>query len=1055
MPEDRWDKVGRLLGEVREADPKRREALLEQRCEDPELRAEVRSLLEAEKEAEGFFERLGATISSFQEGRDEAEDAGASGESASDPLDLEGSTVGRYEVQRHLGGGGMGIVYRARDPELDRTVALKFLPPHLASHPEAEKRFVQEAKAAAALGHPNIATVHEIGRTEGGWRYIAMAYYEGETLKKTIEREGALPVKTALRYAEQVAEALSAAHEAGIVHRDVKPANVMVTESGAVKLLDFGLAQAEGGTELTETGRQLGTPAYMSPEQVRGEDVDPRTDLWAVGALLYEMGAGERPFEGERRAAVLYAVVHEAPTPLTERRPELPAALAQVVHRCLQKDPADRYASAAALREDLQALASDEEPASIPAGGGGPLDPVRGARRWVLGAAAVLVLALIGALGWALRPVEGADGDPSASTVAVLPFEVSGSGADTWRNGMVTALSMNLDGAAGLRAVAARTVFAAWEGHRASDEDRGTESALAVAQDVGAKYAVVGSAVQLGGKLRLGAEVRRTTTSERLGKVEVRGSPDSVTVLTDRLTRHVLEVLLQRSEEAIPSVDLAGITTRSLPAFKAFLEGERHLRAGAYGAAARDFERATEQDSSFALAYARLERTLAWSGGEEQAQALRRACTLSDRLPLRDRRLVRARCRGELERRELAVVDTLRRMTADYPQDPQVWYNLGEALFHGWVPGGWRESERAFRRAVQLDSGAAPYQHHLDDLALALHRDRARATRRIKSYPEEHLRRMYQGFSTLIFGDPRDRQTAWARLDTLSLPNTGFPYWVRWPFLNPKDLDLQSRVIRQIGRRENVRTEPYMELLAENHLLRGRVEALRPLLRNEANREEAGCLLAVGRSLQYPVPDSLLRAHLEPSRVGTEASTNQLFCVGLSLIDQGRTEEIPELMTRLKETIAASTEESERARNQMRVVSNELRGYRAWRAGRLERAAQFWRASKWSWWWWGGATSALWRGDLYRELGALRKAEEWYNAAWPHPVAHERLGRLYQKTGRPEKAVAAYRRFVDAWNDADPELQDRVATARKRLTALGGGRPRSDAVVEAMPRLTE
>ncbi|MEF8797247.1 MAG: serine/threonine-protein kinase [Salinivenus sp.] len=1053
MPEDRWDKVGRLLGEVREADPERREALLETRCDDPELRAEVRSLLEAEKGAEDFFGRLGATIASFQGGADGAEDAGGEGKPVSDPLELEGTRVGQYEVQAHLGGGGMGIVYRARDPELDRPVALKFLPPHLTSHPEAEKRFVQEAKAAAALGHPNIATVHEIGRTESGRRYIAMAYYEGETLKKTIEREGALPVETALRYAEQVAEALSAAHEAGIVHRDVKPANVMVTESGAVKLLDFGLAQAEGGTGLTETGRRLGTAAYMSPEQVRGEDVDPRTDLWAVGALLYEMGAGERPFEGERRAAVLYAVVHEEPTPLAERRPELPAALARLVHRCLRKDPADRYASAAALREDLQAVASGEETASIPAGGPGPLDSVRGARRWVLGVAAVLVLALIGALGWALRPVGEADVDPSSSTVAVLPFEVSGSGTETWRNGMVTALSMNLDGAAGLRAVAARTVLAAWERHRSSDG--GTESALTVARDVGAKYAIVGSAVQLGGELRLAAEVHGTTTSERLGKVEVRGRPDSVTALTDRLTRHVLEVLLQRSEERIPSVNLASVTTRSLPAFKAFLEGERHLRAGAYGAAARDFERAAEQDSSFALAYARLERALAWSGGEDPVRALRRACKLSDRLPLRDRRLVRSRCRGELERREMAVVDTLRRMTEDYPQDPQVWYNLGEALFHGWVPGGWRESEEAFRRAVQLDSGAAPYQHHLDDLALALHRDSARTIRQIENYPERQLRRMYQGFSTLIFGAPRDRQTAWARLDTLSLPNTSFPYWVRWPFLNPKDLDLQNRVIRQIGRRENVRTEPYMELLAENHLLRGRVEALRPLLRSEANREEAGCLLAVGRTLQYPVPDSLLRAHLEPATVGTNASANQLLCVGLYLIDQGRTEEIPELMTRLKETIAESTEESERARNQMRVVSNELRGYRAWRAGRLERAAQFWSASKWSWWWWGGATSALWRGDLYRELGALRKAEEWYNAAWPHPVAHERLGRLYQKTGRPEKAVAAYRRFVDAWNDADPELQDRVAAARKRLTALGGGRPQSDAVVEAMPRLTE
>ncbi|MEF8796716.1 MAG: serine/threonine-protein kinase, partial [Salinivenus sp.] len=360
-PTDRWERVGRLLEAAWEAPPERRGAVLEARCEDPELRAEVRSLLQAEENAEGFFEDLGQAVPSGTGAATGAEDA--TGEPVSDPLGLEGSQVGRYEVEGCLGGGGMGIVYRARDPDLGRAVALKFLPPYLATSAEAERRFVREARSAAALEHPHIATIHEIGRSEEGLRFIAMAYYEGETLKEKLAREGALPVGEAARYARQIAEALSAAHEAEIVHRDVKPANVMVTGRGAVKLLDFGLARAAAETGLTESGltesgRRLGTAAYMSPEQARGEEVGPQADLWALGALLYEMVTGTRPFGGGRPSAMLQGVLHEEPTPVDEKRAEVGPELGRVVRRCLEKDPAERYASAEALLRDLRPVAS-------------------------------------------------------------------------------------------------------------------------------------------------------------------------------------------------------------------------------------------------------------------------------------------------------------------------------------------------------------------------------------------------------------------------------------------------------------------------------------------------------------------------------------------------------------------------------------------------------------------------------------------------------------------------------------------------------------------------
>jgi serine/threonine protein kinase len=296
------DKVGKLLEEARARPPGQREAFLEEQCEDEALRREIASLLAAYEEAPHLVEGIADAVVDPALSAFEHTQAAARG---ADPLELVGTQVGRYVVEEVLGGGGMGIVYRAHDQRLDRDVALKFLPPFLVSNPEAEERFVREARAAATLDHPNVTTVHEIGRVPGGeaqgLRFIAMGYYDGETLRDVLDREGPLPLETALDYAAQICEGLQAAHDAGIVHRDVKPANVMITDKGTVKLLDFGLAKAATKTRLTDPEQKLGTAAYMSPEQAEGEKVSTQTDVWAIGVVLYEMLAGERPFEGGGR----------------------------------------------------------------------------------------------------------------------------------------------------------------------------------------------------------------------------------------------------------------------------------------------------------------------------------------------------------------------------------------------------------------------------------------------------------------------------------------------------------------------------------------------------------------------------------------------------------------------------------------------------------------------------------------------------------------------------------------------------------------------------------
>ncbi len=313
------------------------------------------------------------------------------------PAGLIGRVVDHYEIREPLGGGGMGVVYRAEDTKLRRTIALKFLPPELTRDPVAKARFLQEARAASALDHPNICTIHEVGETDDGQLFLAMTCYEGETLKKRIER-GPLPIDDAVDIARQIAAGLAKAHRQGIVHRDIKPANIMITDDGIVKILDFGLAKLAGAAGLTRAGFCLGTPAYMSPEQARGE-VDHRTDLWSLGVVLYEMVGGTAPFAGDSDQAIIYALITEEPKPLHELRPDVPVELERILGGLLAKDPGDRYPTAEVALSDLKVLAGSTA--------GGSIQSLALARRprfplWVRIAAGALALAVAAVAGYFL-----------------------------------------------------------------------------------------------------------------------------------------------------------------------------------------------------------------------------------------------------------------------------------------------------------------------------------------------------------------------------------------------------------------------------------------------------------------------------------------------------------------------------------------------------------------------------------------------------------------------------------------------------------------------------
>jgi len=266
-----------------------------------------------------------------------------------------GKTISHYKILEKLGEGGMGVVYKAEDTRLKRPVALKFLPPELTRDKEAKDRFVHEAQAASSLDHPSICNIHEIDETEDGQMFICMAYCEGETLRKKTE-QGPLRLEEALNIAIQVAEGLKEAHEKGIVHRDIKSTNIMVTTRGQAKIMDFGLAKLAGRSTLTKTGSTPGTIAYMSPEQARGEKVDQRTDLWSLGVVLYEMLTGQLPFKSEYEQAVVYSILYEDPKPVIELNKDVPESLDIIVKKTLEKDPHLRYQNAGELLADLRTV---------------------------------------------------------------------------------------------------------------------------------------------------------------------------------------------------------------------------------------------------------------------------------------------------------------------------------------------------------------------------------------------------------------------------------------------------------------------------------------------------------------------------------------------------------------------------------------------------------------------------------------------------------------------------------------------------------------------------
>lgn len=505
-----------------------------------------------------------------------------------------GKTISHYKILEKLGGGGMGVVYKAQDLKLDRFVALKFLPPYLGQAEEEKKRFIHEAKAASALDHNNICTIYEIDETEDGQMFIAMAYYKGETLKKKIER-GPLPIDEAIEFAQQVAQGLAKAHNQQIVHRDIKPANIMVTDDNVVKIVDFGLAKLSGMTKLTKEGTTLGTVAYMSPEQVGGEEVDHRADIWALGVILYEMLAGEHPFKGDYEQAVIYSILNEDPVSVVRLAGEIPAILERSVHKMLAKRTEERYQHMEEVLSDLKAIEHEIGAEKKPS-----VQPSRSRNiplYATVGVAFLLVFVLvIGLLLWLDSKT-----DATFDSIAVLPLDnLSGDPEQEYfADGMTEALIAELAQISALRVISRTSVMQYKEKKKPMSE---------IARELNVDAVVEGSVLHSGERVRVTAQLINARLDQHLWAKSYERDVRDVLVLQKEVARAVadeIKVKLTAQEEA----KLSRGRSVNPKAHKAYLKGSYHLQKyteEGMKKAIEYFQQAIELDSEFAPAYAGL-----------------------------------------------------------------------------------------------------------------------------------------------------------------------------------------------------------------------------------------------------------------------------------------------------------------------------------------------------------------------------------------------------------------------------------------------------------------
>jgi eukaryotic-like serine/threonine-protein kinase len=541
-------------------------------------------------------------------------------------------TISHYRITEKLGEGGMGTVYKARDLKLDRHVALKFLPPHLSVEDSQKKRFINEAKAASSLDHPNIGTIYEINETADGDLYIVMACYEGQTLKNKLA-SGPLSIEEAISLTLQISQGMAKAHERGIVHRDLKPGNILITSNGIVKIIDFGLAKLTGEMHLTKTGSTIGTAAYMSPEQASGDDVDMKTDIWSLGVMLYEMLAGKLPFHAEYETAMMYLIVNEQHKPIHDIRNDVPIDLENIVNRALQKDSNQRYQRMEEICDILLSLQKDIElgldiskrKSTLAI----PIPHILQKRSWMFYIALCVVMTAIIVLAWKTI-FTGNQLTAFDRSLAVLPFVVEGDLENEYlADGLAWDLTQHISRLRGVMVISKSTSFL-YKKSILLDKT--------IAEALGVRYLIHGKIMVVGNRVQLVFFLFDSKFNQESWKKDYDKSRSEIFTVEDEISREIASEL-----KVEYNLDKPLSLKTSPEAYDSYLHGyyylsKEHIQESDNSLAIEYFNESCKKDSQFvpaivALAHAKVNGFM--NGWNQSAQVLADAeinCTKALRL---------------------------------------------------------------------------------------------------------------------------------------------------------------------------------------------------------------------------------------------------------------------------------------------------------------------------------------------------------------------------------------------------------------------------------------